>query len=161
MGWKVEFNDGLLEGLTALEQDAEEVLRRSLYDGAKVVADAVKDGIEALPTEESRWLKDGDRYSGITRSQKADLTAALGVSAHKQTDQGWDTVIGFNGYGSKPTKKYPKGLPNQLLARSIESGSSVRNKNPFIRRAVNASRKEAVEAMKRTFENEVEKRMNK
>ena len=159
MGWKVEINECLFEGLQALEKDAEEVLRRSLYDGAKVVADKVKQGIEGLPTEPSRWLRDGEQYSGITEGQKSDLTAALGVSVHRQTSTGWDTVIGFDGYGSRPTKKYPKGLPNQLLARAIESGSSVRRKNPFIRRAVNSCRKDAIEAMKKTFDEEVEKRV--
>lgn len=161
MGWKVETNENIFAGLEALGSDSEDVLRRALYDGAKVVADKVKQGIESLPVAADHYYPKGHQIKGVTATQKADLSAALGVAPHKQEGDGWNTVIGFHGYGSKPTKKYPKGLPNQLLARAVESGSSVRNKNPFIRRAVNASRKEAVEAMKRTFENEVEKRMNK
>lgn len=158
MGWKVEINDRLFDKLTALEKDTNEVLRRSLYDGAKVVADKVKEGITALPTESARRLKEGELFSGITKLQKSDLITSLGVAFHRQTDSGWDTVIGFKGYGSTPTHNYPLGLPNQLLARSIESGSSVRRKNPFIRKAVNSCRKEAIEAMKKTFDEEVEKR---
>lgn len=159
MGWKVEINEGLFEGLQALEKDTEEVLRRSLYDGAKVAAKAVKANAEGLPLESHYVNPKARLLAGITAYQKKDLLKSIYVARHKRNDSGWDTVIGFRGYGSKPSKKYPKGLPNQLLARAIESGSSVRQKNPFIRQAVNACRKDAVEAMKKTFDEEVEKRM--
>ena len=33
------------------------------------------------------------------------------------------------------TKKYPKGQPNQLIARVVESGSTYMDKTPFMRKA--------------------------
>ena len=41
-----------------------------------------------------------------------------------------------------------------LLVRSIESGSSVRRKFPFVRRAVNSSQNQAVKAMEDTIDRE-------
>ena len=38
----------------------------------------------------------------------------------------------------------------------IESGSSVRKKNPFIRKAVNRSKKKALEAMQKKFDEKIE-----
>ena len=58
-----------------------------------------------------------------------------------------------------PTKQYPKGLPNQLLARAIESGSSVRQKKPFVRPAVTATKKQAIAEMEKIIDEEVEKSM--
>ena len=64
-----------------------------------------------------------------------------------QDDSGYRNVkLGFDGYNSVKTKKYPQGQPNALIARVTESGSSYREKTPFIRPAVNAARKPAEKA---------------
>ena len=47
-------------------------------------------------------------------------------------------------------------IPNALLARAAESGSSVREKTPFVRPAVNATRKEAEAEMDRVVRQELE-----
>ena len=64
--------------------------------------------------------------------------------------------IGFDGYGKMPTKKYPKGVPNQLLARAVESGSSVRQKTPFIRRGEGKSKKLAEAEMQKKLDEKIE-----
>ena len=46
-----------------------------------------------------------------------------------------------------------------MVARSIESGTSWMKKNPFVRRAVAATRKRAIDYMKRTIDKGVEKIM--
>ena len=71
--------------------------------------------------------------------------APAGVNGEGNTN----TKVGFAGYGTFPTKKYPKGVPNALLARSVESGSSVRKKAPFVRKAVNKSRDKAISEMEK------------
>lgn len=55
--------------------------------------------------------------------------------------------LGFDGYNGMKTKKYPKGQPNVLLARSIESGSSIAKKRPFVAPAVRKTKKAAEETM--------------
>ena len=85
-------------------------------------------------------------YSRLSDKEKQGLLDGFGVSP-MQDDGGYINVkLGFDGYNGVKTKKYPKGQPNALIARVTESGSSYREKTPFIRPAVNASKKQAEQA---------------
>ena len=80
--------------------------------------------------------------------QWKDLAEGLGIAKPDVDHQGnTNTKVGFKGYGSHPTKKYPKGVPNALLARAVESGSSVRKKTPFVRPGTNKARSKAIDEM--------------
>lgn len=153
--------DELEAKLEALGEKSDEIIKKSLYAGAGVIADSVKKNIEALPTEDARWLKDGERYDVCTSSQKEAMASRFGISPMEDKGDSIDALIGFDdaGYIGKPTKKFPKGMPVKLLARSIESGSSVRQKHPFFRIAVNNSKKAAVEKEKSTASEEIQKIM--
>jgi hypothetical protein len=63
------------------------------------------------------------------------------------------------GYNNVITKKYPKGQPNNMIARSCESGSSSMIKQPFMRTAVNASRSRAEQKMAEILTAEIKKKM--
>lgn len=117
------------------------------YAGAKVIADGIRQSINALVVDTPRWLKDGDYYSVIVRQDKEDLANALGIAEIKKDEDGVRTVVGFAGYGRHKTKKYPKGLPMPMIARAVESGSSMRRASPFVRPAVSARRNAAKKAM--------------
>lgn len=143
--------------LSKLAAQTEEVAKKAIYAAANIVADKVASNLAALPTDKFRRLKDGEQFTGLPESQKKDLQDSFGVTPIKQDEDGWNAHIGFDGYGSKPTEKYPKGVPNQLLARAVESGSSVRQKTPFVRPAVNATKKDAIEAMNRVIDEELGK----
>lgn len=146
--------------LSRLATDSDQIAKKAIYESAKVVADIIKSNIDALPEEKFRYLQHGDTFTGVPRTQKEDLQESFGITSIKRDkNENWNAKIGFDGYGSIPTKKYPSGLPNQLLARSIESGSSVRQKRPFVRPAVNATKKQALEAMRRVIDEETEKIM--
>jgi len=124
--------------------------------GAQPVADEIRKSIEALPEDKFRRLKKGEVFIGVPRQQKQDLLDSLGITPPDiDFDGNTNTKIGFDGYGKIPTKKYPKGVPNQLLARAIESGSSVRKKTPFIRKAVNKSKKLAEAEMQKKLDEKI------
>ena len=73
-----------------------------------------------------------------------------------QNDQGYVNVkLGFDGYNSVKTKKYPNGQPNALIASVTESGSPYREKTGFIRKSVNTSKKDAEDAGRITIEKEI------
>jgi hypothetical protein len=134
------------------------IAKKAIYEGAGIVAEGIKNSIQQIPKDRFRFLKEEETFSGISNDQREDLNKGFGItpiSADKNGD--WNARIGFDGYGSKPTKKYPKGVPNLLLARAIESGSSVRSKYPFVRKAVNATKKNAIDAMARVIDEESEK----
>ena len=67
--------------------------------------------------------------------------------------------LGFDGYNKQRTKKYPKGQPNSVIARSINSGSTWRKKNPFIDRATRSSKAACEDKMAQIIESEIKKVM--
>lgn len=140
--------DSYISYLQKIDAVTDEAIGEAVYEMAKVVADSVRSGIQALPTVSNRaniaTYKKG--YSRLSDEEKQGLLDGFGVSP-MQDDGGYINVkLGFDGYNSVKTKKYPKGQPNALIARVTESGSSYREKTPFIRPAVNASKKQAEQA---------------
>ena len=146
--------------LSRLEQNADSIIKQAVYQGAKVVGDAIKGEAEALPVEPFRKLGQGEVFTGVTPEEKEAIVQGFGLSDMEQDRLGWNTKAGFAGYVTRQkTKKYPKGTPVPMLVRSIESGSSVRRKIPFVRRAVKASQPQAVRAMGDTVEQELKQTM--
>lgn len=140
--------DSYISYLQKIDAVTDEAIGEAVYEMAKVVADSVRSGIQALPTVSNQaniaTYKKG--YSRLSDEEKQGLLDGFGVSP-MQDDGGYINVkLGFDGYNSVKTKKYPKGQPNALIARVTESGSSYREKTPFIRPAVNASKKQAEQA---------------
>ena len=140
--------DSYISYLQRIDAVTDEAIGEAVYEMAKVVADSVRSGIQALPTVSNQaniaTYKKG--YSRLSDEEKQGLLDGFGVSP-MQDDGGYINVkLGFDGYNSVKTKKYPKGQPNALIARVTESGSSYREKTPFIRPAVNASKKQAEQA---------------
>lgn len=134
-----------------------EIAKDVVMAGAQPVADQIRKNLQGLKEDEFRYLKKGEKFTGAPKNQKKDLLNGLGITPPAVDRKGnTNTKIGFDGYGTYKTKKYPKGLPNALLARSIESGSSVRKKTPFIRRAVNTSRNKMHEAMQEKLDEKIE-----
>lgn len=148
------------EALKKLEFTAQggELLEKAAKAGAAPVADEIRRRLRNLPEDEYRHLNPGEVFTGIPAGQKEDLLDSLGVTPPQRDRKGFVNVkVGFDGYGSYPTRAYPEGVPNALIARAVESGSSVRKKTPFVRPAVQATRKEAVDEMDKTIRQELEK----
>lgn len=124
-----------------------------VYAGAGVLADEVRRNLQNLPEENFRYLQNGEVFDGVPKTQKQDLLDSLGITPVEQDkQQNYNAKVGFDGYGTISTKKYPKGLPNNMVARSIESGSSVRKKHPFIRPAIRSSKAKVIAAMQKKLE---------
>lgn len=134
------------------------VLGKAVKAGAAIVADQIRANLEALPEEGFRRLRYGEIFEAVPKGQKKDLADSFGLTPlSRDRDGNLNTKVGFDGYGSDTTPKYPQGIPNQLLARTIESGSSVRAKIPFVRPAVTKTRKQAVAKMQEVLEAEMKK----
>lgn len=123
------------------------VCKTALYDGAGVIADAVREEIQALPVGNERGTED-HKIKTIKQSQKDGLLNSLGIASMRHVEGfGYQASIGFDGYNNNTTRSYPNGQPNAMIAASIESGSSFRVKNPFITRALRKSQAKAEAAM--------------
>lgn len=143
--------DSYISYLQKIDAVTDEAIGEAVYDMAKVVADKVRASIEALPAvpnaaNVATSRRDGDGKTRLSEPEKQGLLEGFGVSP-MQDDGGYINVkLGFDGYNSVKTHKYRDGQPNALIARVTESGSSYRKKTPFIRLAVNASKKQAEQA---------------
>lgn len=140
--------DDYISYLQKVNLFTEEIIGEAVYEMAKVVADKVRANIEALPTVSNAanisTYKQG--ISRLSEPEKQGLLDGFGVSHMRDEDGYLNVKLGFDGYNSVKTKKYPQGQPNAMIARMTESGSSYRKKTPFIRPAVNAVKKQAEEA---------------
>lgn len=125
--------------LSRLASGSEETAKRAVYAAAGLVTDKIRGNLSA-------------NLSGSTQSTGA-LEASLGITPVTTDRDGFiNAKIGFDGYDEK-------GVPNQLKARVMESGSSKVKKRPFVRPAVNATKKAAEEAMQKVIDEETEKIM--
>ena len=144
-----------LQTLNRLGADIEKVAKRAVYEGAGVIADAVKKEIDSIQTGGPSEYEKKRR-----ETQKKGLKEGLGIAAmHKDGDR-IHTRVGFDGYNDIKTKKYPKGQPNQMIARMFNSGTSFMRKQPFFERAVRASKKEAQQVMVKVAEEKMEEMIN-
>ena len=146
--------------LQKLNLVTDEVIGEAVYEMAKVVADKVRANIQALdaaPKGKTTYhVTETMIKSQLSEEQKKGLLDGFGVSP-MQDDNGYFNVkLGFDGYNSIKTKKYPKGQPNALIARVTESGSGYREKTPFMRPAVNATRQKAIKAAQVTIDEKIE-----
>ena len=137
----------------------EQIAGKAIYEGAAIVTDAIKRGIEGLPVVTGYGTSENPISGGVTAVQKQGLKDGLGI-APMQDDRGYLNVkIGFDGYNRTKTDQYPQGQPNQLVARGVESGTSWKQKHPFIRPAVTRARKKAEEKMAEVLDYEIAKLM--
>lgn len=118
--------------LSRLEAGSDEIAKKAIYQGAKIVADKIKANIP---------------------KDTGDLAESFGITKiDVDSDGDWNAKLGFDGYDRD-------GVPNQLKARAIESGTSRQPKRPFVRPAVNATKKQAQDEMARVIEEETKKIM--
>lgn len=151
--------DAYVSQLKTLQNKSDEVIGRAVYDGAAVVADAIRKEIDAIPIVQNQRGTPEHPIDGVTRTQKRGLQDGFGISP-VQNDRGFINVrLGFAGYNKTKTKKYPKGQPNALIARAVNSGTSFRKKRRFVDKAVTASRAKAENAMGKSLDVNIEKIM--
>lgn len=136
--------DNYIDKLTNLEMRSDGLIGRAVYQGAKIVTDAVKKNIEGIPTDDR---PSAETRNGLRSLQKEALKASLGIAKHKVDNGYYNVKVGFDGYNNIKTDKYPQGQPNAMIARTIEAGNSFTRKHPFVGPAVRSSRAAAEKAM--------------
>lgn len=125
--------------LSQLASGSEDIAKKAVYAAADIVTDKIRENLET-------------NLAGSEQSTGA-LAASLGITPIQTDRDGFiNAKIGFDGYDEK-------GVPNQLKARVMESGSSTIRKRPFVRPAVIATKKAAQDAMQKVVDEETEKIM--
>lgn len=151
--------------LSKMGESAKSIAGKAIYRAADTVANQIKDEIASLEAVHDKYNLQSVRKKERARlsiAQKKGLMESFGITKMDRDTKGFYNVkLGFDGYNSVKTKKYPKGQPNQLIARVVENGSSHMDAQPFMRPAVNATRKAAKEEMQKVIDEEYTKIMNK
>lgn len=143
---KVDGMEDVFAKIKAIGGDIESVQKQAVYAGMSVIRDEVVRQIQQLP-EQKGYLLDKDLPRDvITPREKAQLLQHIGIAPMDSKNGTVSTSISFDGYTDIKTKKYTNGLPAVLVARSINSGSSVRTKHPFMRQAQAAAKNRAIDA---------------
>lgn len=158
--------DKYIEELNKLAINTSQVLGKSIYVGAGIVADEVRLNIEELPvSNSSRRGTQSDPIDTITSAQKTGLLQGFGISGMATRDGITNVKLGFEGYNSQvattsvKAKWTDKRQANIMIARSVEGGTSFRRKHPFVAPAVRATRKKAEAAMAEQLDKEIEAAM--
>ena len=113
-----------------------EIAKEVVMAGANPIADEIRKRLE-------KNLKGSKTSTG-------DLLNSLGIAPPDiDYDGNTNTKIGFGGYDRK-------GVANALKARVMESGTSIHKKRPFIRPAVNKSKKLAEAEMQKKLDEKIE-----
>lgn len=143
-----------LDRLSALCRD--EIINAGVREGGGVLADAIRAELDAVPTDTQHKRT----KIGPTPEEKQGLQNSMGITPIRDDNGFVNVKVGFDGYQGKTTRKYPRGKPNQMIARSVQSGTSWMKANPFVKNAVRKARPAAVSAMKKKIEDEIDKIMN-
>lgn len=121
-----------LENLTAHSRG---ICKMAVWEGGKVVGDAIKAALEDIPVQDE-YVQKGEMRTGIRSEEKEAIIAAFGLSKMR-TGSSVSTKAGFKA-GTK--------------IRAVESGTSYMQKHPVVRQAVNKSKTRAENVMKAKFE---------
>lgn len=151
--------DTYLRKLEKLGADPREYIGKAIYVAADIVADAVAAQISALPVAQ-KYAENGTKISTITSVQKAGLVSGFGIAKMRKDGDYYNVKLGFEGYNKQKTKKYPNGVPNSIIARSLVSGTSFRSKNDFVGKAVRSTKKQAEREMEKELEEQIKEIMS-
>jgi HK97 gp10 family phage protein len=128
--------------LSKLEAKSEEIAAKAIFAGAEIVADQIKSNLTGV----------------LSKEATGEMLESFGVTPiGKDKDGNWNAHVGFDGYSGKASKSYPKGTPNQLKARVLESGSSRQRKRPFVRPAIRSTKAEVIRKMNQIIKESIEK----
>ena len=155
---KIQF-EGIDEYIAQLEKiygDTEEIIGAAIYQGAGVVMKSVVNAIEEIQTDE-RFGTPENKTVGPNSYQKEGLRRSIGIAKMRKDGSFWNVKIGFSGYNKITTKTWPSGQPNAMVARSVESGTSWMQKQPFMRKAEQSSRSRCEKVMSETVDKEIQR----
>lgn len=143
--------------LEALTRD--KVCGTAIYGAADIVANEIRSQLQKVPTDESFGTQ-SDPAQGPRKAQKKGLYESLGIASLQDDGTGFLNVkIGFDGYNSIQTKRWPRGQPNQMVARSIERGTSYMKENAFVKPAMRSTTRKAIKFMKESVDKSIEEIM--
>jgi hypothetical protein len=142
--------------LQKLGDKAQDIAAEALYDGVDVIADAYTRAAKGIRAEKQSGRRNRTEARWPTPEEK-EAVQKIGVARFEKNTDSVDTSVG-------PSKGYTtisgKRKAIQLIARSINSGTSFMHKQPVFRQAVSRNRKAAKEKIVSTAEKRINEIIN-
>lgn len=137
--------DSYISILRDLGENVDDIAGEAVYEGAGIIADAVRKNINTIRTNGK------DPWETKRRELQKD-GLRNGLTTFEITNVGGRTEggVGFAGYNKR-------GQANRKVANAFNSGTSFSSKQPFFERALRASRPQARKRMAEYVEQEFEK----
>lgn len=138
-----------IKKLEAIEKNTTPIFKQAVYKGAEIVADEIKSRLKKNLNDTKSVSNQEGKKKKSTKST-GDLLNSFGISKIRRDSKGnVDAKIGFTGYDKK-------GVANQLKARAMENGTSKLKKRPFVRPAINKTRKQAYQAIETVIKERIQ-----
>lgn len=142
--------------LETLAESAPKAAAYGLYDGAGAMQKEMETQAKLIRTAPFKYASGGETRLPSPEEKAIVEKGAIGVAKFQKDDDGCNTSVGFSrsGYAMLAGRLVP--IP--LIANSINSGTSFMNKQPFVRKAKTAGGKKAVDVMKKSITDYLEKK---
>lgn len=142
--------------LETMADKAPKAAAGALYEGAGAMRQEMENQAKRIKTEPFKYAAGGETRMPSPEEKAIVERGAIGVAKFEKNDDGCNTSVGFSrsGYAMLAGKRVP--IP--LIANSINSGTSFMQKQPFVRKARTAGGKKAVDVMKKSITEYLEKK---
>lgn len=155
---KVDGLDEISKMLSEMENKAETVASKALYEGAGIMAEELNKSAERIKTAPFHYAVFVTREP--SPEEKEIITnAGAGIAPFRNGGTEVETSVGYANSGYAMLKGKMKPIPQ--IVNAINSGTSFMKKQPFVRKAASTGGKKASKAMKEIIETEFEAMIKK
>lgn len=145
--------------LDKLGAKASAVVSEALYEGAAIMADELTKSVSEIKTAPFRGkAKPGETRLPSPEEKYIVEHASKGVAKFTKDSDSVQTSIGYSNSGYAVLNG--RTVPVPVIANSINSGTSFMEKQPFIRKAQNASKEKATGKIKEIIEQKMDELIN-
>lgn len=136
----------------------DDICGEAIYKAADLVTDEIRRQLDKVPTDE-RYGTESYPAIGPKWGQVKALKATLGIARLQISGTYLNVKVGWDGYNHIKTNRWPNGEPNQMVARSIERGTSFMTAHPFVKKAIAATKNESISLMRDIVDQKIEETM--
>ena len=141
--------------LEALGKNTDDIFSDALKKGAGVATDSMRLEVKSLKTSDEYEGGNGKRYA--KPADVKGLLDSLGFTPVKSQGTILNVNVGWDGYNSDKTKKYPNGHANRMIANAINKGTSFMIAQPFINKAKRKAESKCIDAIESELTKELKK----
>lgn len=155
MKFEVDGMDDFIQLCVYTDKQLDRTVGRAVYPAAKYLANAVKQAINELDTDDTHG---NGMKLGPTTEQKIGLQKSFGIAKLRRVHHGVNVKLGFDGYNDVHRGKWANtGQPNAMIARTVNRGTSFMRAQPFMDRTVAREAQATIDILDKQFNEEIAK----